>query len=80
MLDNNGQTVNLYPILEINLNVDLVGHSELLKHFLIDFVLYQVKLIKPEFQLKIYYLVVYSHVVKDATVVLLLLLGVGLKE
>jgi len=49
-----GLNVNQSKKLEINLTVDLVGHSELLKLCLIDYVSLQDKKIKPEFLLKTY--------------------------
>lgn len=54
ILETLGQDVNQSKKLEINLTVDLVGLSELLKLCLIDYVLNQDKKIKPEFQLKTY--------------------------
>jgi len=59
MPEHNGQTVNPSKKSEINLLVDLVGLSELLKLCPIDSVLLPVKKIKPESLLKIYYLVVH---------------------
>lgn len=59
--------------LEINLIVVLVGLSDPLKLCLIEFVSDLIKLFKPEFLLKIYYLVVqeFSLVVLDVMEVIL---------
>jgi len=58
--------VNQSKKLEINLTVDLAGLSELLKPCLIDHVLLLDKKIKPEYQLKIYYLAVDFSAEMDA--------------
>jgi len=69
--ENSGQVVNLSRKLEIKVTVDHVGHSELLKPCLIESVLPQVKRIKPESQLKLYYHAADLHVVVDAMEVIL---------
>lgn len=73
-----GQTVNPSKKSEINLLVDLVGLSELLKLCLIDSVLLLDKKTKPKSHLKIYYPVV--HLVEMVVVeVIHLLLGIIIK-
>jgi len=69
----NGQNVILSKILEIKLTVDVVGLSELLKPFLIEFVLLQDKPNKLESPLKILASVQEETDVKED---LMLLLGI----
>lgn len=74
-----GQIVNQSKKSEINLLVDPVGLSEPLKLCLIESVLLLDKKIKPEFQLKIYYLVV-LHVEVDVVEVIHQLLGLIINQ
>lgn len=78
MPEPHGQIVNPSKKSEINLLVDLVGLSELLKLCPIDSVLLLDKKIKPEFPQKIYYLVV-LHVEVDVVEVIHQLLGLIIK-
>lgn len=59
--ENNGLNVKVSKKSEINLTVVLVGLLDLLKLCLIEFVLVLDKNYKPEFLVKIYYLVVEDY-------------------
>jgi len=75
MLEINGLIVNLLRKLEINQTVEAVGLLEHVRLCLTEYVLLQNKQIRLEYQLKIYFLVVVFHVVRDAMEVIQLLLG-----